>query len=144
MPSNTGLQILVGADPEVFLTRTADKKLVSAHDLLPGTKELPYLVPYGAVQVDGVAAEFNIKPAEDSQKFAFYIESVMSQLRSMTPDHQLRIEAAVEFPEDYFMSVPASARVLGCNPDWNAWTESINPAPDGNSTCMRPASGHLH
>ena len=145
MPSpNNGIHLLVGCDPEVFLTRKADKALVSAHSLLPGTKDMPYGIQNGAVQVDGVAAEFNITPAPSGDHFYAYVSSVMQQMKDMLPDHTLRIEPAVVFDEDYFMTIPEESRVLGCNPDWNAWTETINPAPDGNGTTMRTASGHLH
>ncbi len=61
--------ILIGCDPELFVFSENKKKIVSAHDLLPGTKEEPFAVPCGAIQVDGVAAEFNITPADESRRF---------------------------------------------------------------------------
>jgi len=57
------MKILVGCDPELFVKK--DGVLVSAHGLVQGSKEHPFRVSKGAVQVDGMALEFNIDPAED-------------------------------------------------------------------------------
>ena len=54
-------QILVGCDPEVFVAKGG--KFISAHGMIPGTKKAPHKVERGAVQVDGMALEFNIDPA---------------------------------------------------------------------------------
>jgi hypothetical protein len=67
--------ILIGADPELFVF-TRSGKPVSAHDLIPGTKYEPHEVGNGAVQVDGVAAEFNIDPAANEDEFFFNIAFV--------------------------------------------------------------------
>ena len=57
------MQLLLGADPEAFVVLKDGGIPVSAHGLLPGTKDKPFPVEKGAVQVDGMAAEFNIEPA---------------------------------------------------------------------------------
>jgi hypothetical protein len=49
------IDILVGADPEVFVTTNSGIPR-SGHGLIPGTKERPYRVEHGAVQVDGMAS----------------------------------------------------------------------------------------
>lgn len=135
--------ISIGADPELFVRSLTSGKIVSAHDLIPGTKEKPYAVYGGAVQVDGVAAEFNVDPSQSAEQFVARIETVMSVLRSMMPGHELVTQPCVVFDKDYFYSLPEKTRELGCNPDWNAWTERTNPAPDAGTT-MRTASGHIH
>ncbi len=48
----------IGADPEIFLRRRG--KAFSAHGVIPGTKKEPHNVEKGAVQVDGMAVEFNV------------------------------------------------------------------------------------
>lgn len=136
------VKVLVGADPEVFL-RDSHGRLVSAHDILPGTKEEPHKVPYGAVQVDGVAAEFNIDPASTESEFVRNISEVVTSLKSKIPGLTLHIEPYATFDKGYFSSLPDKTRELGCNPDYNAWTGEVNPAPDG-LTSTRTASGHLH
>ena len=138
------MKIKIGCDPELFVKDAKTGEIISAHDLLPGTKVDPYKVAAGAVQVDGAAAEFNIDPSNSPAEFVRNIKTVMDQLKVMLKDNQFHIEPFVTFPKDYFTKLPESVRELGCNPDWNAWTGQVNPAPEGDSTTLRTASGHLH
>ena len=61
------MDFLFGADPELFVKRDGEFK--SGHGLIEGGKENPYPVERGAVQVDGMALEFNIDPAADEDNF---------------------------------------------------------------------------
>lgn len=139
----SAFKLLLGADPELFLRDKAGK-IVSAHDIIPGTKIEPYKVAKGAIQVDGAAAEFNIDPAESSLGFVNNIATVMADLRSRIGDLEFVLNPTTIFDPDYFKSLPENVRELGCNPDFNAYTRDVNPPPDGDSTTMRTASGHIH
>ena len=134
-------RVLVGADPELFVTLAG--KLVSGHGLVPGTKAEPFPVEHGAVQVDGMALEFNIDPASTNVEFVDNIISVMGQLKKMVPHHEFLIEATVRFEENYLRQMPAVALKLGCEPDFNAYTGGVNISPDADDT-MRTAAGHIH
>jgi hypothetical protein len=48
-----------------------------------------------------------------------------------------------EFGFDYINAQPDEAKILGCEPDFNAYTQAANPRPDA-ATPFRTASGHLH
>lgn len=135
------MEILVGADPEVFVRD--HNKFLSAHNLIPGDKKNPYKVPHGAVQVDGMALEFNIDPAHSCEEFLGNIRSVYEQLQAMVPTYNLAIEPVAMFDEEYFASCPAESKILGCDPDFNAWTSLANQPPD-NKMPMRTAAGHIH
>lgn len=132
----------LGCDPELFL-QNPEGKFISAHDILPGTKVSPFGVSNGAVQVDGVAAEFNTLPAETGKQFVNNIAQVMTTLKDMAKGNTLTITPFAVFEKAYFNSLPPEVRELGCNPDFNAWTGQVNPAPDGTES-MRTASGHIH
>lgn len=136
--------IKIGADPELFVFK--DGKPVSAHDLLPGTKTEPFIVPHGAIQVDGTAAEFNIDPAETFEEFDRNISSVLDTLQGMLPEgHYLRPDPVVIWPEEYFDRLPYKATELGCMPDFDAWTGKRNPKPKlKHMPTLRTAAGHLH
>lgn len=139
------IKITIGADPEVFVRNVKTGEFVSAHTLMPGTKTAPHKVNLGAIQVDGVAAEFNIDPAENQSAFTTNISNVMNQLQSyIGKDYELVSDPAVTFPEAYFKSLPDHVRELGCNPDFNAWTGQVNEKPDGDVTTMRTGAGHIH
>jgi hypothetical protein len=136
------MTVLVGADPEVFV-RDKFGRFRSAHGLIPGTKKDPYAVQDGAVQVDGMALEFNITPAKTRDEFIHHIGSVMGQLAAMVPDYTLVVEPTAKFHGNHMRTLPEEALELGCEPDFNAYTGGENPRPD-NRTTMRTAAGHVH
>lgn len=137
--------LLFGADPELFLV---DKNgtPVSAAGLIPGTKDKPFPVEFGAVQVDGMAAEFNIDPAPTYKEFTRNIRAVVKQLEDIVPKGlTLAALPAVRFSKEVFDSAPPEAKELGCSPDFNAWTGNKNKPPRAaNDPFMRTAAGHLH
>lgn len=131
----------IGADPEFFVKRYG--KLVSAYNLIPGTKDTPYKVPKGAVQVDGMALEFNINPANSYSQFESNMSTVLESIVGMVPGYEIFVEPVADFGADYINSQPKEARELGCSPDFNAYTKEANPRPNGDMP-FRTASGHIH
>lgn len=137
--------VLVGADPELFMQHPNSGEFISAHDRIPGTKWEPHKVPYGAVQVDGTALEFNIDPAKTVDEFVHHIQAVRATMTAMVPGYNVVAEPVARFDAQYFkFDVPSSAQELGCNPDFNGWTTDTNPRPDPLGEPLRTASGHLH
>lgn len=140
--------LTIGADPELFLQHSVSGMYVSAHDLVPGTKTEPVQVPGGAVQVDGTAAEFNIKPAEDATEFVENIKTVIDQLtqivRAKNPNLVLVSAPTATYDRSYFDSLPDNVKELGCDPDYDAWLDGAqNPRPDASKT-FRTGGGHIH
>lgn len=134
-----------GCDPELFVV-DSDGNAVCADGLIPGTKEEPYPVPGGAVQVDGMAAEFNIDPASTYEEFNDNCNKVMGHLRKMLPKgHRLVATPSMQFSEKVWEEAPDHAKLLGCSPDYNAWETTVNLPPDDSLLPRtRTASGHLH
>lgn len=141
------MNILIGADPELFAFHKETGAAVSVHDLLPGSKLHPLTVPRGGIQVDGVAAEFNINPTNTEQAFLTNIKSVRRILESIiasrNPDLEIKAQPVAYFNVDYFKTLPHHALALGCEPDYNAYTGNANPRPQTNET-FRTGSGHVH
>jgi hypothetical protein len=135
------MRITIGCDPELFVTQ--DSKFRSAHGLIPGTKEAPFRVRNGAVQVDGMALEYNIDPVDNADDFVRFNQSVMQQMKDMVPGYDFAIVPSCKFNGNHFRAQPEEAKELGCMPDYNAYTGKANPRPD-NKTTMRTASGHVH
>ena len=135
-----------GADPEVFLVNKLGK-FVSAHDLIPGTKADPYPVPHGAIQVDGVAFEFNINPAKTAFEFIGNIRRVIRagerKFKAVEPDLEIAITPTATFDPEYFAALPDTPKLLGCTPDYNAYTEDENIPPSTDEP-FRTGSFHLH
>lgn len=136
------MEIKLGADPELFIQK--DGKFVSAYGIIPGTKAEPYPVEKGAVQVDGMALEFNIEPATTFGKFEHNINTVLVALRAMVPsEYEFVVTATADFDPEYMAALPKEAIELGCDPDYNAWSGQANARPEQHSV-MRTAAGHVH
>lgn len=135
-------KLLIGTDPEFFL-RDSDGNFVSAHDKLPGTKDAPYKVKHGAVQVDGLACEFNIDPASSGEEFEHNTHAVLGQLRKMIPKkYGFNFNPTVDIPKKLFESLPDNCKELGCDPDLNIYLKGFNKIP--KNVPMRTGSGHIH
>lgn len=139
-------QILIGADPELF-AMDKDNQPVSVHDLLPGTKASPVKVPFGAIQVDGIAGEFNIAPAKSRVEFMENISHVRNilefVLKQSRDDLRFVPQPTVFLSQKYMDQLPVETKVLGCEPDYNAYTGEMNPKPSAD-TLFRTGSGHIH
>lgn len=133
--------ITIGADPEVFVAKGG--KFVIAHGLIPGNKTHPFPVENGAVQVDGVALEFNINPAQSYHEFQNHLDTVFTTLKGMVPDYDVLEDAAVTLSKEALEGVPSEALEVGCSPDVDAYSEELNEGPP-EGTDIRAAGGHIH
>jgi hypothetical protein len=137
--------ITIGADPELFVMR--EDKFVSGHDMLPGNKYDPFRVKDGAVQVDGTALEFNIDPCSTANEFVKRIDGVVTIMKRMvhhvSPSYRVVAAPTALYTDDYWKTVPESAKILGCEPDYDAWTGEVNPKPN-DAVSFRTGSGHIH
>lgn len=136
------MEILVGADPEVFMAKNG--KFFSAHGAIQGDKKNPFKVNKGAVQVDGLALEFNIDPAKNEKEFITNLKTVMQTLGEMVPGYELKAVPVADFDADHMAAQPEEALELGCEPDFNAWKGGeVNPRPNGKVN-FRTGAGHVH
>lgn len=141
------MKVTVGCDPEVFLHDGA--QFISAHGLFPGTKKEPHKVDKGAVQVDGMALEFNIEPANSEEEFNNNIVTVLKQMTEMVHkvdrDLKLRFIPIARFDPLYFSILPVESKILGCDPDYSAET-GMQKAPPGDleHRPFRTTAGHVH
>lgn len=142
------MQPKYGTDPEVFLRNKISGQFISAHGMFPGTKYKPYPVKKGAIQVDGNALEFNIDPARDFEEFSDNIDTVLDYMTEMVKlvDNELEIcfTPVAEFDPNYFQDLPADAKILGCNPDFNIFGYQNDIDPMLEITPIRTAAGHIH
>lgn len=137
------MTVKIGCDPEVFVKNPNTRQFVCAHNMIPGTKAEPHRVPNGAVQVDGMALEFNIDPAETREQFVGNVQSVFKTLEEMVPGYNVIVKPTAQFTREVFEASPDVAKELGCEPDYNAYTGEKNIKPN-NKVMYRTASGHVH
>ena len=136
------MNILLGSDPELFVKD--NNVLVSAWGMVDGDKHNPLAVTDGAVQVDGMALEYNTNPASTLEEWEHNHVSVQSDLRAMLGEGQtLHALPTAFFADEVFDTSPKEALILGCEPDFNAYTGKPNAKPNGNVK-FRTGAGHIH
>lgn len=138
------LNVLHGADPELFLKSSTTGKPIVSIGLIGGSKSFPRDLGNGfALQEDNVTVEFNIPPCENVKKFQASIDYVLSYLKQeLTPKGlELDIVPTVEFTAEDLLH--PQAQELGCEPDFNAWNGRKNPRPFAPET-LRSSGGHIH
>lgn len=139
------IKMLVGADPEIFVRKIGRKTFTSAHGMVQGDKKAPLKVERGAVQVDGMALEFNIDPAADEKEFILNLNTVQRIMSGMIDNKYELVKVPVaDFTKHHMSIQPPEAVELGCDPDFNAWQNgAANPRPNGNRN-FRTGAGHVH
>lgn len=139
------MSFTIGADPEVFVT--SGREFVSLIGKVGGTKEKPKPLPRGGgIQEDNLAVEFNIPPSASVDEFVHNMTSTYSDVKDIItkvdPNLSVSKRSVATFsPLD--LSVP-EAQVFGCDPDFNAWSLTINPIPALTDGSSRFAGGHVH
>lgn len=140
------MELLIGADPELFV-RDKDGQPVSGHIFRCGTKKNPLRTKNGSVQVDGIALEFNVRPSRAKMEFIENVQNVLDDLeglvRQRLPDGTLDASPTIYLSEAFLQKLPQKNSELGCNPDYDAYTQRANHPPDASQT-FRTGAGHVH
>lgn len=138
---------LIGSDPEVFVEDN-DGTFINAFSfleqgLIEGTKRRPQPTPYGAIQVDGMAIEFNTNPTDDSAEFS---RLVMEGLQDVSTRFNKRCStASVKHMDiDWIERQHPLSTEFGCDPDYNAWRNGVANCMAEPDKPFRTAGGHVH
>lgn len=139
-------KLKIGADPEFFVRRKAH--YVPGHIFPCGTKAMPMKTTNGHVQVDGIALEVNVTPAETRDEFIRNVRGVMKDvteiMQTKMPGAELLPKPSVYIGQSKLASLPQENYILGCEPDFNAWGgNKINPRPNPEIP-IRTGAGHIH
>jgi len=133
----------IGSDPEFFL-RDLNGNLVSSIGLLGGTKKNPRQTTHGFIQEDNVTAEVNTLPSNCIEEFINNHKLVMVDLADILKPLNLTVDiTGSALFSDELLSHPM-AQIAGCEPDFDAWSLSINTPISYLTTNLRAAGGHLH
>src|SRR5512139_3190107 len=133
----------VGADPEIFL-QDKDGKHISSIGYINANKWAPLQIPDMpkgfTLQEDNVSLEYGIPPAASADEFVAHIQAVMQKSLEYLPELSFSKLSCVIFHKDQM--VHPAAHIFGCEPDFDAWTKDVNPAPKPGHEYMRSAGGH--
>lgn len=136
------MNFTIGCDPELFIKQYGKYK--SAVGLVGGDKWNPRPIDEEghAILEDNVALEFNIAPANSKPAFRSSVAKVLDYFREILPGYELDTASAVSFPPEE-LETP-QAQLFGCEPDFNAWSKTINPKPQAQDENLRSCGGHVH
>lgn len=135
--------MLIGCDPEMFVYR--EGKYVDPTGLIPGDKETPFAVSGGAVQVDGLAVEFNTEPASTKEAFISNINEVIEEMSKLLPEYDLRVDTDLALDWDVWDTISPESKQIGCDPDYSAYTMQMNTvSQNAQYRPLRGAGGHIH
>lgn len=136
------MKTTVGADIE-FIIVSEDGSLLSAIDLLEGTKKRPSKYDNGSIFRDNVNLEFNMGAHNSQTEFRRNVISMIRTAKRLINPHLLSNLSSAIF--DRAMLENEEAQTMGCNPDFNAWTREMNIVPeDVAQTGFRSVGGHVH
>lgn len=137
------IKITIGTDPE-FLLKKGDEYVSSQSAKIQGTKHEPVALKNGGtIQRDNVAVEFATVPAKDGNDFVEKVKSCLVDVHDMLPEgHEMVVEPSAVFDEAHLTD--PEAQEFGCDPDFNAYTVSMNDKPWCGDSCFRSCGAHIH
>ena len=139
------VSFMIGTDPEGFIYDKHKGKFVGAEGKFSGTKDNPFRIKDFFTQIDGMALEFNTTPELRFKNLHNRCMAFINWFKGVHGEmYELIFEPTVDFDDEVWDEVSFEARMLGCNPDYNAWIMMENEAPDGEEVKFRTGSGHIH
>ena len=132
----------IGADPEFILTR--GEQICSAIGIVRGSKDEPYVLGNGAgLQTDNVAVEFATPVCNTVDEFVSSINVTLGLIKRELPiGYGLKAQPSAVFPVEELQH--PQALEFGCTPDYNCWTNTMNPSPQSDNPALRSFGGHVH
>ena len=139
-------KLRIGSDPE-FMLLDADKNIISAVDLLPGTKQEPHPFDNGcSIQVDNVMGELCVPPTNSPEEMYNNIQKGLTSTIDLLPKgFGIKIKASHSYPKEQLDNPIAS--VFGCDPDYHPYgiedqTETVREGIEDKN--LRSCGGHIH
>jgi hypothetical protein len=136
------MNIKIGTDVEFFLKDT-DENLISAIGVVPGTKNKQHILSSGAgLHRDNVSLEIAFLPFDVFEDFNEHIVTTFEEVRQMFSPLLLSSRTSTNFPMEQLSA--EEAWLIGCDPDFDAWTENIREIPSFEESTLRCNGAHVH
>lgn len=135
--------VTIGSDPEVFIEN--DMEIISAIDMIPGTKNDPHPITEEGhfIQTDNIAFEFNIPPCKTEEEFVTNITFVKDYLEVIAIANGARLSTKSSDEISPLHLAHPQAQEFGCEPDLDVYEKAPNPKPSVK-TNLRCVGGHIH
>lgn len=139
--------VTVGADPELFVIQEKTGEVVSAEPYIKGTKYEPFNFDKShrgfCTSLDNVMAEFTIPPVKSSEEMCRAIHHSVDFINGLLPQGFKTVPVASAILDEKYLQTE-SAKLFGCEPDFNAWLRMPNEPPKTEGNNMRTCGGHVH
>lgn len=133
----------IGTDLEYAVRHKLTANLIPAGVLpIRGTKGNPEPLAFGGVEIDCCAVETTPNPATNEDDFVKNILGTLEEIKQRYPEHTFVTKPSHYFDKRLLMRTP-QAMVMGCSPDFNAWTGQMNQKPNPPDG-LRSFGGHVH
>lgn len=133
--------ITIGSDPEFFIKK--DDEIITSIGKIGGNKSKYKPISENcSVHEDNVALEITFPESYSESEFVGALLRAMKETKEYISKKgfSLSRKASHEFRPNQLSSV--SAKRFGCDPDYNALTGKVNPAPSSD-TNIRSCGGHV-
>lgn len=139
------MSLLMGADPEFFITNTKGG-IVPAHrvGIPPPNKKVPTL--YGAYFRDGWALECNPNPHPTPLGVYFNVVNILEEVKKILPKgYGFSTVPSTNINLASLRHAPKDVQTFGCHPSYNAYSmRVVKPEVDAKVHPLRSLSGHFH
>lgn len=136
--------VTIGADPEVFLIDSKTNLPKSSIGIIGGTKNEPIDIGEGcALQEDNVMTEFCVPPAKTAEELNNSITYALEHINKKVKELGLEIAIVPSVTFDFEQLNNLQAQMFGCNPDYSAWTKTVNIAPEPSPELLLRCAGKI-
>lgn len=140
-------EVQVGSDVEFFLQDRSTGEIVSAEGLVKGSKDDPFKFDenndWFMTSLDNVAYEGNIPPARTADEFIAHFKKLRNYMEASIP-RTLKTLAKGSARLDWKYLETDNAKLYGCSPSQNAWTEMTEFVVANPKSNLRGTGLHIH
>ena len=146
-----------GGDPELFVVNSRSNKIISSHRFLTPAAEKringnpDYYGEFGAGKVkrDGAAVEIELGPSYCRdwvvpKTFYFIAEMLKAAKTAGFPNVKVVGKPVAELTMASIRNAPEDIMILGCNPDYSAYSQGPKAPELADGDKRRYTGGHLH
>jgi hypothetical protein len=149
------LPFMLGSDPELVIFDRKLDRIIPSNGLVKGTKDKPYRLTNGTVQLDGTATEIGPDAGRTAKEFLHNIKSVVQEVRQMLDDvepnrYELRCGQLVSYHPDDVKNICPTSFDIGCSAEYEIISRNGQPqlkevrSSGKVSSTAVPIGGHLH
>ena len=136
--------LAVGSDPEFFI-QDSSGTIIPSRGIIPGNKNKPRPLVWGAVHRDNVTCELNPIPASSEAEFSDNFLNLKQEVEDKLLSKKglsLVVKTSHEFSHEQLNY--REAQEFGCDEDFTIWEHIQPPVMRDPYSLVRSAGGHLH